>query len=149
MFKRKNKEPQRVHKINDKTIKVVVIIIAILMLITAISQIFLMNHAYYQNHNISTDDLYQKYLTGEEITVYFYSEKCPKCLKINPLIQSTSKQYGIDIFTFNSETQPYKKFDVEVVPTIIYYKNGEEQNRITGIVSKDELSEFFQENSQS
>jgi len=75
--------------------------------------------------------------------VDFWAAWCGPCRRIDPIVEEISKEYKdlVKIGKFNVDN--YKKFvieqGVEVLPTIVVYKDGKEMERIVGFVKKEEL----------
>lgn len=104
------------------------------------------NKAYYAETNITSDELFQDMHDGASETVYFYNELCPKCVKINGDLKRSAEAHKANLKTMDTGVEPYWNFDVEHVPTVIYYKDGDEVDRIEGIHSRSEFDEFFKKN---
>lgn len=72
---------------------------------------------------------------SENQILYFYSSWMPFHKKMMSMISSMEETYkikfvGIDVDFFKNLC---KRFDVKSVPMLIFFKNGEEKKRISGV----------------
>lgn len=76
---------------------------------------------------------FDRYISENEISlVEFYSEKCGACRSLTWAIDSMSSQYSDSIFVGANNTDEdtlYKRCSVSVVPTYVFYYNGDEKRR--------------------
>jgi len=100
----------------------------------------------YQNQ-IIPKDLDDKLTNKEDVVVYFYSPVCVYCLETTPMLVSLAEELGIDIKKFNLyEFQDQKeKYNITGTPTLVYYENGEEVDRVNGAQSEEMFRSFFEE----
>lgn len=92
----------------------------------------------YQNI-ILPDDLDQKLKNKESFYQYFFSSTCSHCKVTTPIIVPIVKELGLNVTQFN--LQEYKEgwitYNIQATPTIIYYKDGVEADRLVGGFSTD------------
>ncbi len=93
------------------------------------------------------DDGFEKNVLKSEkpIMVDFWAPWCGPCKAIAPTIEALEKTYG-DQMTFakvNVDENPLSpsKYGVQAIPTLIFFKNGEVADQITGMVAKDKLEQ--------
>lgn len=100
----------------------------------------------YQNQ-ITPEDLDEKLANKENIVVYFYSPVCIYCLETTPMLVPLADELGVDIKKFNLyEFEEYKnKYDITGTPTLVYYENGKEIDRVRGAQSEEIFRDFFEE----
>src|SRR5690625_2441160 len=100
----------------------------------------------YQNQ-IIPKDLDDKLTNKEDVVVYFYSPVCVYCLETTPMLVPLAEELGIDIKKFNLyEFQDQKeKYNITGTPTLVYYENGEEVDRVNGAQSEEMFRSFFEE----
>ncbi|MGC8227420.1 thioredoxin family protein [Pseudobacillus badius] len=94
---------------------------------------------------ILPDELDKKLKNGEDLFVYFYSPTCSHCKATTPLLMPLAKEKDVDIKQFNllefeKEGAPYQ---IEWTPTLIYFKNGVEQERLVGGQPEEALAQFL------
>lgn len=83
--------------------------------------------------------------------VYYYFDSCPDCLEFKPILNDTLLDLDIKIYSYdtmmegNNKNDIFDKIDLNMVPTIIFYKKGAEEKRIEDVVEKNELIKFFEE----
>ncbi|MFH1825306.1 MAG: thioredoxin domain-containing protein [Candidatus Firestonebacteria bacterium] len=84
------------------------------------------------------------------VLLFFKSEWCPTCKKINPIIESISDQY-IDKVKFIridavKNIKVSQQNNVLSIPTLILFKNGKEVKRNIGDISENQLKSFLNKN---
>ncbi|MFO7644340.1 MAG: thioredoxin [Desulfosarcina sp.] len=77
--------------------------------------------------------------------VDFWAPWCGPCKAIGPILDELAKTYGDQVkFTkCNVDDNPVTpgKFGIKAIPTLIFFKNGEVADQITGMVAKSKLEE--------
>jgi thioredoxin 1 len=95
---------------------------------------------------IDDDGFEENVLKSEKpIMVDFWAPWCGPCKAIAPTIEALEKTYG-DQMTFakvNVDENPLSpsKYGVQAIPTLIFFKNGEVADQITGMVAKEKLEQ--------
>ena len=95
---------------------------------------------------IDDDGFEENVLKSEKpIMVDFWAPWCGPCQAIAPTIEALEKTYG-DQMTFakvNVDENPLSpsKYGVQAIPTLIFFKNGEVADQITGMVAKEKLEQ--------
>lgn len=95
---------------------------------------------------IEDDSFEEKVLKSDKpVMVDFWAPWCGPCKAIAPTVDALEKEYG-DKMTFvkvNVDENPISpsKFGVQAIPTLIFFKNGEIAEQITGMVAKEKLEE--------
>ncbi|MDZ7666806.1 MAG: thioredoxin [Desulfotignum sp.] len=95
---------------------------------------------------LDDDGFEENVLKSEKpIMVDFWAPWCGPCKAIAPTIEALEKTYG-DQMTFakiNVDENPLSpsKYGVQSIPTLIFFKNGEIADQITGMVAKEKLEQ--------
>ncbi len=85
---------------------------------------------------------------NEYDVVYFSTTWCSPCKVTKPIIEKASKENSINtkMFTVDEEENGQEvavSFNVKAVPTIIFFKNGEEVERKIGAITEAAFLEAF------
>jgi len=79
------------------------------------------------------------------VVVDFWAPWCGPCKAIGPILDELFDVYGDKVkFTkCNVDDNPVTpgKFGIKAIPTLIFFKNGEVSDQITGMVAKAKLEE--------
>ncbi len=93
------------------------------------------------------DDSFEKIVlkSDKPVMVDFWAPWCGPCKAIAPTIDALEKEFG-DKMTFvkvNVDDNPISpsKYGVQAIPTLLFFKNGEIADQITGMVAKQKLEE--------
>jgi thioredoxin 1 len=95
---------------------------------------------------IDDDGFEEKVLKSKKpVMVDFWAPWCGPCKAIAPTVEALEKTYG-DQMTFakvNVDENPLSpsKYGVQAIPTLIFFKNGEIADQITGMVAKEKLEQ--------
>lgn len=92
-----------------------------------------LNDPNYQNI-ILPADLDKKVADKEDFFLYMFSSSCGFCRMTTPELVPLAKELNIDLPQFNLlEFNTYqRKFNIEFTPTLLYFKDGVEVDRIEG-----------------
>ena len=102
------------------------------------STIDLLDDENYQNI-ILPEALEEKIATGEPVVAYIFSPECPHCKQMTPTLMPIADEVGVQIDQYNvlEYEKGWDDYKVEATPTLIYFKDGKEVNRLVGDYSKD------------
>ncbi|MFC6332496.1 thioredoxin family protein [Paenibacillus septentrionalis] len=97
-----------------------------------------LNDENYQNI-ILPAALDEKVENKEDFIVYMFSSTCIYCKETTPQIMPIVNELGVELNQFNLlEFPEYQaKYNVEFTPTLIYFEDGVEKERIVGGVSAE------------
>ena len=95
---------------------------------------------------ISKEDFEQKVLQSElPVIVDFYSDSCIPCKQLSPILGDIEDDYEDKLKVFkvnvNFDEKLASQYEVLASPTLFFFIDGKEVNRIRGLVKKPELSE--------
>jgi thioredoxin len=94
--------------------------------------------------NVTSEDFAEKVLNAPHmVIVNFSAEWSSSCQILNPEFEAISKEY-LGRVTFakldvDQNEQLTSQWNVDGVPTLVFFKGGQEINRIKGIVMRDKL----------
>lgn len=73
----------------------------------------------------------------------FYSDSCVPCKRMSPILADIEDDYADNLkvvkININFDGELAEKYDVQAVPTLIFFKNGAEAARLIGLVKKSEI----------
>lgn len=84
---------------------------------------------------------------GKLILVDYWAPWCGYCRRISPALDKIAEQYGdrIPIAKVNIDEEPElaQQENIEVIPTMVVYKDGKPQGNIVAPDSKAKIEEFL------
>lgn len=82
------------------------------------------------------------------ILVEFYSDSCIPCKQLSPILGDIEEEYedSLKVYKVNVNYDGDIAADYQVMgsPTLILFKDGEEQGKKRGLVKKEELTEWLE-----
>ncbi|ALC84410.1 thioredoxin [Bacillus sp. FJAT-22090] len=108
------------------------------------STIDLIDDENYQNI-INPDELQAKIKSGEPVTAYFFSPECVHCKELTPRLTPLAEENGVDIVKYNilEYEQGWDDYRITATPTLVYFENGKEVERVEGAVPNENIQAFF------
>ncbi|NEO28554.1 MAG: thioredoxin [Kamptonema sp. SIO4C4] len=86
--------------------------------------------------------------TPKPVLVDFYATWCGPCKMMAPILDQVSQQMGDRVQVVKIDTDKYPKLasqhQIEALPTLVLFKNGQEAERIEGVVQTPQLLERLQ-----
>lgn len=86
---------------------------------------------------------------GKTILVDYWAPWCGYCRRIGPAYDKIAEEYGdrlvVAKVNIDEEPQMTEAQGVEVIPTLILYKDGKAVNRVVAPKSKAAIDQFLQE----
>lgn len=88
-----------------------------------------------------TDDNYEEFLSSDKLVVVdFWATWCGPCQRLAPIIAQVAEEYEDKavIGKCNAENNEAvtEKYGIQSIPTILFIKNGEVVDKLTGAVNK-------------
>ena len=101
-------------------------------------------------HHIEPGQIIDEVLKNEGLVVVdFFATWCAPCQMLAPVIVELEKKYGdeVEFYKVNIDESEDAaiRYGVSSVPTLIFFKNGEEIDRHVGFADEDELSNWIEE----
>lgn len=85
--------------------------------------------------------------SGQPVLVDFWAVWCAPCLALTPTIEALAEKYHgtARIVKINVDENPgvTNRYGIRGMPTLILFKNGREEERVLGAVSRDALSRMM------
>ena len=99
--------------------------------------------------NLNKEQFQQMAEGGKPILVDFWAPWCGYCRRIGPAYEKIAEEYGdrIEVTKVNidEESQLAETERVEILPTLILYKNGKALDSVVNPGSKAAIDQFIQE----
>ena len=99
---------------------------------------------------VSKDNFDTEVLLCDNIVIAdFYSDSCVPCKRLSPILAELEEENTDNVkfvkINVNYDSELAEKYGVQSSPTLIFFKNGEEKTRRTGLIKKSEISDIINE----
>jgi thioredoxin 1 len=92
---------------------------------------------------------FDKFVKEDKVVVDFWAEWCGPCKIMGPIFKDAAREmkdkakFGkVDV---DANQDLAQRFEVMSIPTMIFFRDGEQVERVVGVLSKEELIEKLQE----
>ena len=96
---------------------------------------------------LTADSFDSEVLAASELVVTdFFSDSCIPCKRMSPVLAELEEELNDVKFAklnINFDGEIAEKYGVTAVPTLIFFKNGEEKARLTGAQKKAAIVEVI------
>lgn len=98
----------------------------------------------------STDQFYQIVNDNANVLMEFFASWCPHCQAFQPVLEASAAQLqSMGVVLAQTEIDQFanlaNEFNVESIPTLIFFKNGQPVLRSTGERDEQAVLEFAQQ----
>jgi len=95
-----------------------------------------------------TDDNYQEFFAQDKLVVIdVWATWCGPCQRLAPIIAQVAEEYGdkaiIGKYNAENNEELLERFGVRNIPTILFVRNGELADRLTGAVNAAKIKEYI------
>ena len=99
--------------------------------------------------NMTSEMFYEEIRGGKPVLVDFWAPWCGYCRRIGPAYDKVAAQYGeeLAVVKINIDEEPRlaEQERIEVIPTLVLYRNGQALGSIVAPESKAMIDAFIQE----
>lgn len=101
--------------------------------------------------HLTTDNFTEKVLEAEgTVLVDFFATWCGPCKMLAPVVEQLAKEYRGRVAVYKLDVdeaqEPAMQYQIMSIPTLVFFRNGKETERIVGMVSETELLEAMERN---
>ena len=94
--------------------------------------------------DITDESFDNEVLNSQQVTVVdFWAPWCGPCRKLSPMLDEIATELGdsVKFVKINADTnlETAKKYSVSGLPTILIFKDGEEKERLVGMMPKTSI----------
>jgi thioredoxin 1 len=81
------------------------------------------------------------------VAVDLWMDDCPPCTMMAPKLETVSEEYAGEVTTYrvkvDADDPLLETYDVEAMPAILFFRDGDLRGRIEGLLHSDALREAF------
>lgn len=90
-----------------------------------------------------TDKNFSEVLGAPLAIVDFWHPECSHCVDFKPIIETVAQEYNQSVLIVGARIDQAKKsadaYDIDGLPALVFFKEGNEVHRTEGEMSKDDL----------
>jgi len=99
---------------------------------------------------INKNNFQELVLEGKNVLVDFWAPWCSYCRRIGPAFEKVAEQYQEELvvgkINIDEEPELADKYNIEVIPTLVYFRDGKPAAQVVAPQSKAKIDEFIAEN---
>lgn len=98
---------------------------------------------------VITNENFEEYKNGTTpLVLDFWATWCGPCRMLSPILSELSEQYGDKIIVGKCDVEENDdlaaEFGVRNIPTVLFFKNGQQVDKFVGAASKQVFEQKFQ-----
>ena len=98
---------------------------------------------------VITNENFEEYKNGTTpLVLDFWATWCGPCRMLGPILSELSEQYGDKIIVGKCDVEENDdlaaEFGVRNIPTVLFFKNGQQVDKFVGAASKQVFEQKFQ-----
>lgn len=94
--------------------------------------------------SVATTETFEEFVKEGFTIVDFYSTTCVPCKMFSRILEDLTLDYPfVNIVKVNITDYPAlgRKYEIEAVPTVLFMKDGEEKEKVVGLMDEEEVIE--------
>lgn len=104
----------------------------------------------YMIHYIENERILSEVLNNDNLVVIdFFATWCGPCQELSPILVELDKKYGGRVQFYKVDVDEKQecaiRYGITAMPTLVFFKNGEEIERKVGFLSKEKLEKIIEE----
>ncbi|MDR2610600.1 MAG: thioredoxin [Clostridiales Family XIII bacterium] len=92
-----------------------------------------------------SDDNYAQAIASGVVVVDFYADWCGPCKMMAPVFEEAAQEYDGRVSFAKLDIDAARQIAVDnkvmSIPTLLFFKDGEQKDRVTGVIDKATLSQ--------
>ena len=95
-----------------------------------------------------TTSQFDEAIAKGNVIIDFSSPWCGYCRKIHPLLEKAAEGADFPFYEVNcdEEQELAARFEVDTIPTVIFFKDGEAKDQFVGYLSYPDIQAFIEKN---
>lgn len=98
---------------------------------------------------VNAENFEAEVLNAEKpVLVDFYSDSCVPCKRLSPVLAEIEEEYSdvakVTKLNINFDSDIAESYGIYAVPTIMFFKNGEQQEILRGSIKKSEIVDVIE-----
>ena len=98
-----------------------------------------------------TDNNFEEIINGEKpVLIDFYTEWCPPCKMLSPIIEEIQKEFEgkIEVFKMDIDQNPVSadRFQIDRIPMVVLFNKGEIKSSFIGFREKGDIEDWLNSN---
>ncbi len=101
-------------------------------------------------HHIENEKILSEVLNSEKLVVIdFFAKWCGPCQMLSPIIMDLDKKFNDEVVFYKVDVDESQecaiRYGVEAMPTLVFFKNNAEVERIVGYEPYEKLEKIIEE----